>query len=410
MRGIICAGALMASSAVQVAQAAELEITHWWTSGGEATAAAELARVFEAETEHNWLDGAIAGSGGSARPIIISRIIGGDPMGATQLNHGRQSEELIREGLILDLTDIAEEQGWRDVVHPSSLLEGCSVDGRIYCVPLNIHSAEWLWLGHQAFEDAGIPVPTTWDDFVAASPALREAGKVPLAMGGQPWQAALANGVISMAIAGPDAWRAVNGGLDAEVAAGPEFAAVFQAAADARAMTRGSNVQDWNQATNLVITGQAGGQIMGDWAQGEFAAAGLTAGADYTCLPGLGVHDILSTSGDAIYFPVNDDPEITEAQHDLARVLISPETQVAFNRLKGSLPVRDDVDMANANECMEKGLRILREGTIMASSDQTMSPDTTGQIEDLMAEFWSDPSYGPEDAQARYADIIANAD
>ncbi|MGO4119253.1 hypothetical protein ACEQ6C_39485, partial [Rhizobium ruizarguesonis] len=62
--------------------------------------------------------------------------------------------------------------------------------------------------------------------------------------------------------------------------------------------------QDWNQATNLVITGKAGGQIMGDWEQGEFALAGQKAGTDYTCLPGLGVNEIISTGGDAFYFPL----------------------------------------------------------------------------------------------------------
>ncbi len=65
---------------------------------------------------------------------------------------------------------------------------------------------------------------------------------------------------------------------------------MFKAADDARKMSAKSNVQDWNQATNLVITGQAGGQIMGDWAQGEFQVAGQVAGKDYTCLPGLGVN------------------------------------------------------------------------------------------------------------------------
>jgi len=57
-------------------------------------------------TGNSWLDGAIAGSGGTARPIIISRILGGDPMAATQLNHGRQAEELIEAGLLLDLSDV----------------------------------------------------------------------------------------------------------------------------------------------------------------------------------------------------------------------------------------------------------------------------------------------------------------
>ena len=95
--GLLAAG-LMATSA---ANATELEVTHWWTSGGEAAAVAEFAKAFDA-TGHKWVDGAIAGSGGVARPIMISRITGGDPMGATQLNHGRQAEELVEAGLMQD--------------------------------------------------------------------------------------------------------------------------------------------------------------------------------------------------------------------------------------------------------------------------------------------------------------------
>ena len=59
------------------AQAADLEVTHWWTSGGEAAAVAKFAEAFNASTDNTWVDGAIAGSGGTARPIIVSRIIGG---------------------------------------------------------------------------------------------------------------------------------------------------------------------------------------------------------------------------------------------------------------------------------------------------------------------------------------------
>ena len=70
------------------AHATDLEVTHWWTSGGEAAAVAEFAKAFDATGNH-WVDGAIAGSGDTARPIIISRILGGNPMGATQLNQAR---------------------------------------------------------------------------------------------------------------------------------------------------------------------------------------------------------------------------------------------------------------------------------------------------------------------------------
>ena len=162
-------------------------------------------------------------------------------------------------------------------------------------------------------------------------------------------------------------------------------------------------------ATNMVITGAAGAQIMGDWAQGEFAVAEQVAGEDYTCLPGLGVNEVLDTGGDAFYFPVVDDEETKAAQLELAALLISPEAQVAFNLKKGSLPVRGDVDLSAANDCMKKGLAILDAGNLMPSGDQNLTPDTSTQIEDLMAEFWSS-DMSAADAQAAYAELIAQAD
>ncbi len=401
--------AAIAFCAAGAVSAAELEVTHWWTSGGEAAAVSEFAKAFDA-TGNTWVDGAIAGSGGTARPIIVSRIIGGDPMHATQLNHGRQAEELIEAGLMLDLTDVATAEGWADIVNPTSLLDSCTVDGKIYCAPVNIHSWQWIWLSHKAFADAGTDVPTNWNEFVAAAPALEAAGKIPLAMGQQAWQSSGAFGVLTVAIAGQDAWMEVNANKNAEVAAGAEYAKVFEAAANARSMAANSNVQDWNQATNLVITGKAGAQIMGDWAQGEFQVAEQVAGEDYTCLPGLGVNKIISTGGDAFYFPKQDDPAIEAAQKELAKLLLSPEVQVNFNLKKGSLPVRGDIDLAAANDCMKQGLEILASGAILPDGNQVLSADTTGQIEDLMVEFWNDQSYSAADAQAKYAEIIADAD
>ncbi|WEX86838.1 ABC transporter substrate-binding protein [Sinorhizobium garamanticum] len=405
------AAALAATVALPfgVANAADLEVTHWWTSGGEAAAVAELAKAFDA-TGNKWVDGAIAGSGGTARPIMISRITGGDPMAATQFNHGRQAEELVQSGLMRDLTDLATRENWKEIVKPASLLESCTIEGKIYCAPVNIHSWQWLWLSNAAFKQAGVPVPKNWDEFVAAAPALEKAGIVPLAVGGQPWQAAGAFDVLMVAIAGKDTFEKVFAQKDEEVAAGPEIAKVFNAADDARRMSKGSNVQDWNQATNLVITGKAGGQIMGDWAQGEFQLAGQKAGVDYTCLPGLGVNEVISTGGDAFYFPLLEDEEKAKAQEALASALLKPETQVAFNLKKGSLPVRGDVDLAAANDCMKKGLDILAKGNVIKGTDQLLSADSQKQKEDLFSEFFANPSMTPEDAQKRFAAIIAAAD
>ncbi|MDG1407503.1 MAG: ABC transporter substrate-binding protein [Octadecabacter sp.] len=405
LKSMLLGTALTAASTVS---AIELEVTHWWTSGGEAAAVGKFADAWNA-TGNTWVDGAIAGSGGTARPIIISRIIGGDPMAATQLNHGRQAEELIEAGLLLDLTDVAEAGDWANIVNPSSLLDACTLGGKIYCVPVNIHSAQWIWLSHAAYESAGLDVPTDWNEFTASADALQEAGTLPLAMGQQGWQQSIAFGAITLAVAGQDAWNGVNIDKNADFARGPEYTAAFEAVVAARDLAAGSNVQDWNMATNMVITGAAGAQIMGDWAQGEFSVAEQVEGEDYSCLPGLGLNPVIDTGGDAFYFPVNDDPEITAAQKELAALLISPEVQVSFNLAKGSLPVRGDIDMSTANGCMQKGLEILADGGVLPSSDITFSQDTQLQLEDLQAQFWSS-DMSAADAQAAYADIIENAD
>lgn len=391
------------------AGATDLEVTHWWTSGGEAAAVKELAKAFDA-SGNKWVDGAIAGSGGTARPIMISRITGGDPMGATQFNHGRQAQELAQAGLMRDLTSVAEKGKWKEIIKPASLLESCTIDGKIYCAPVNIHSWQWLWLSNDAFKKAGVPVPKNWNEFVAAGPALQKAGIQPLAMGGQPWQATGAFDTLIISLGGRDLYMKVFKDKDAKAAAGPEVAAIFKAADEARKLAKGTNVQDWNQATNMVVTGKAGGQIMGDWAQGEFQLAGKVAGTDYTCLPGLGLNQYLTAGGDAFYFPLLKDAAKSQAQEKLAEVIVDPKTQVAFNLKKGSLPVRGDVDLSAANDCMKKGLEVLAKGNILSSTDQLLSPDTQKQKEDLFSQFFANESMTPEAAQKRFADIIAAAD
>lgn len=392
------------------ARAADLEITHWWTSGGEATAVKVLAEKFDALGGDKWVDGAIAGSGSTARPIIISRILGGNPMGATQLNHGRQAEELVEAGFMTDLTELAEKEGWADFIRPKSLLESCTVKGRLYCVPLNIHSWEWMWLNPQAFRDAGSKVPENWDDLVAAGPKLKEKNIVPLAAG-DGWQVNGILTVLMVSIGGKELYLKVNQDKDAEVARGPEMKKVFEAFAQARDLADPGYVgRSWNEATGMVMSGRAGAQIMGDWAQGEFSAAGKVSGKDYDCLPGLGKQPYLDTGGDAVYFPKNKDPEVTKAQLKLASMLVAKDTQVAFNLAKGSLPIRGDVDLDTASSCMRSGIDILNSAdNIVPSIDQLRAPDTQGQMESLAAQFFANPDMTVDELQERFAEIIEQA-
>ena len=208
-----------------------------------------------------------------------------------------------------DLTDLATKENWAEAGQsPDRCSTNCTLDGKIYCVPVNIHSWQWIWLSNKAFADAGVPVPTNWDEFVAAAPALEKAGKVPLAIGKQPWQQSGAFNVLMAAIVGKDD---LPEGLQGQGRGGRRRPRDRQGVQGGR--RRPQDVREVERAglergDHLVITGQAGGQIMGDWAQGEFQVAGQVAGKDYTCLPGLGVNAVISTGGDAFYFPKVDNP------------------------------------------------------------------------------------------------------
>lgn len=93
----------------------------------------------------------------------------------------------------------------------------------------------------------------------------------------------------------------------------------------------------------------------------------------------------------------------------LASTLLDPKTQVAFNLKKGSVPVRGDVDLNAANDCMKKGIEILGKGDIVSWTDQLVSQDTQKQFEDLFSEFFA-TAMTSEDAQKRFAKIVATAD
>ena len=167
--GLALTASLFAMGSVR---AADLEVTHWWTSGGESAAVAEFAKAVNASGD-KWVDGAIAGSGSVARPIIISRILGGNPMGATQLNPGKDADDLIKAGLMEDISDVATAGDWAHILRPASQLASCTVDGKVYCVPVNLHSGQWMCTNRKVYEDAGIKPPQNWNEFVAAAPALQ---------------------------------------------------------------------------------------------------------------------------------------------------------------------------------------------------------------------------------------------
>ena len=109
--------------------------------------------------------------------------------------------------------------------------------------------------------------------------------------------------------------------------------------------------RDWNLATAMVINGQAGMQLMGDWAKGEFLAAGKVPGKDFVCVAAPGTAKAYTFNVDSFaMFKLKDGPN-QQAQKDLAAAIMGPQFQEVFNLNKGSIPVRLNMPMDKFDDC-----------------------------------------------------------
>ena len=152
------------------AQAGELEVLHWWTSGGEAKAAAALKSSMQAKG-HTWKDFAVAGGGGDAAMTVLkSRVVSGNAPAAAQIK-GPSLQEWAREGVLANIDATAKAEKWDELL-PKVVSDAMKFKGNYIAVPVNVHRVNWLWASPAAFQKAGARVASTWDEFFVAGEAL----------------------------------------------------------------------------------------------------------------------------------------------------------------------------------------------------------------------------------------------
>ncbi|WP_159715236.1 ABC transporter substrate-binding protein [Geminicoccus flavidas] len=381
------ATAMLAAAPLTARAEMRAEVLHWWTSGGESAAVKVFADAFT-EAGGTWVDSAIAG-GQAARTAGINRIVGGNPPTAMQFNTGKQFDELVANGLLADLDAVAAEGKWQDVL-PPALTEAITRDGKVYAIPVNIHGINWLWYNKKLFEEHGIAEPTSWADVAAAGEKLKAAGLIGLAQGGQPWQERSLFNAMLVGDGGTDLYYRIYRDGDQEAVRSDGFRKVAELFKQLQGLTdAGSPGRNWNDATAMVLTSKAGMQVIGDWAKGEFTAAGQVADQDYGCaIVGQGGYLM---GGDVFVFPVVDGASsANETQATLAEVMFAPETQIAFNTIKGSVPSRLDVDVSGMDACAQKGAAALKDpARQVPTTDFLISPDLSGALDDVITQFWN---------------------
>ena len=370
-----------------VAHAQKAEVIHWWTSGGEAAAIKEFATMYT-KAGGTWVDTPIAGGGGAqARTVMANRTMGGDAPTAAQYNYGKQYEEIIKEGLLNDLDEVAKKGNW-DKLLPEKIKSAVKVNGKYFAVPVNLHNENWVWYNKAVLAKAGAKEPTNLDEMIVAMDKVKAAGGVvPLALGGQGWQEAITFRGVLLATGGQDLFLKTFKDKDAST---PGFRKAVETFKKLKGyVDPGSPGRDWNLATGMVIEGKAAFQMMGDWAKGEFVNAGKSAGKEYGCFMAGGPKMPYAIGGDVFVFPKQKAPDAAAAQKKLAELMISPEGQVAFNNKKGSIPIRTDVDTSKMDMCAQMGVQAVKEGRLLQGTNELLSPDAVGAFDDAVSKFWN---------------------
>ncbi|WAA12529.1 ABC transporter substrate-binding protein [Fervidibacillus halotolerans] len=346
----------------------KLEIFSWWTGAGEEDGLLALIDLFEKKyPEIEVENAAVAGGAGTnAKAVLASRMQGDDPPSTFQVHGGEElNASWVAAGKMEPLNDLYEKEGWNDKF-PQDLIDMVSVDGNIYSVPVNIHRSNVLWYNKKIFEENGLSVPTTFDEFFDVAEQLKEKGITPLALGDkEPWTATHVFENILLAKLGPEnygkLWTGELSFTDNRVV---EAAEIFKEMLNY--INDDHSSRNWQDASQLVANGEAAMNIMGDWAKGYFVNdLQLKVNEDFGYVP--------SPETDGYFMVVTDTfglPKGVKNPDDVKKflsVLGSVEGQDVFNPLKGSIPARIDADKSKYDEYGQDAMADFSSSTLAPS-------------------------------------------
>jgi glucose/mannose transport system substrate-binding protein len=382
-----------------LASAGEVEVLHYWTSGGEAKSVNVLKRAIQ-ERGHRWKDFAVAGGGGdSAMSVLKSRVLAGNPPAAAQIK-GPTIQEWAQLGVLANLDALATYERW-DSLLPKVVADAMKYRGTYVAAPVNVHRVNWMWANPDVLRRAGVAdAPRTWDEFFAAAERIAAAGFIPLAHGGQNWQDFTVFEDVVLGIGGTAFYQQAMVELQPAALNSETMRTSLETFRRLKRYTdNGSPGRDWNLTTAMVMEGRAAFQLMGDWAKGEFLAAGKVPGKDFLCLPAPGTATAFTFNIDSFAMFQLKSVEAQKAQGYLASALMGQEFQETFNLAKGSIPARQNMKMDKFDACGKASARdftgAAKAGRLVPSIAHGMAvpPALEGAIKDIVSQYWNDDRF-----------------
>jgi len=369
------------------------EILSWWVQRGEADALRAVLGVYaRSHPRHGSIASRAVDGIVEARTELVWRMLNGRPPDTFQVNGGNALRSFIRRtpaGEQMDPIDfLFASEGW-DRVLPPDLLDLVSHRGRLYAVPLNVHRTNSLFYNERVFRENDLRPPTTLDELYTVSRVLRARGVVPLALGYRsPWTLTLlAFEAVLVAEAGTEYYREFFSGRRS-----PDDPELRSALAHVGRLLDVANDDaaelEWDGAVDRMRSGEAAMTIMGDWAKGYLLNEGCRPGVDFGQAPSPGCARAFVFATDVFGLPKRA-PHPADAI-DLLKVFGSREGQWAFNRLKGSIPARIDVEAPRDDVLACATSRAFAESTRVPSLTSIAPAQFCRALDTAMGEFARD--------------------
>jgi multiple sugar transport system substrate-binding protein/raffinose/stachyose/melibiose transport system substrate-binding protein len=326
------------------------------------------------------------------KQAIRTYLASDDPPDVLTWFAGNRMRFFSNNGLLMPLDDLFAESGW-DTAFPEGILSvSKGTDGTYYFVPTSYY--HWaVWYRPSVFEELGLEVPETWDQFLALVDALAEAGKVPITIGtNQPWTAAAWFDYINMRVNGPEYHIQL---MDGEVAYNTqEVKDVFgrwRELLDRQAFLPQPEAYRWQDALTPFVQGDAGLYLMGRFIVDSYPDE-QEGDLDFFRFPvideGVAIGEDAPTDG---FFAAAKAPN-PEGAKDFLTFLGSAETQQWLVEQGGSPAVHQDVPLDLYDDITRRGVEMLQESDLIAQFyDRDTHPDMAERGMSAFQEFWNNP-------------------
>ncbi|MGO4446369.1 carbohydrate ABC transporter substrate-binding protein [Mycobacterium sp. 2YAF39] len=370
-----------------------LEVMSWWVSPSEHPAFEVLLDAFKAANpDVETVDGTIAGGGGSnVQVALAARLQAGDPPDVWQTFLGSSLRAWVNADRIANVSSVFESSGL-DHTMPQPLLDAATYRVKAWGVPTGSHRGNVLWFSPRVLKEAGVTPPGpdyTMQDFEADLDKVAASGKTALCLGGKDRFTStelFENTLLS--VVGTDGWSRIGDdsfdwrGAQLRRALTQFGDIVAKADPDAPGLT-------WDQAAKKLATGQCAYLSMNDSVYGELVANKAVEGKDFGYVPYPGTSGAYLAIVDT--FVVSADAEDGVNAMKFLETIADPKVSLEFNKLKGSVPIRDDVDVASLPAYQRQASQSLWKDKILLSMThgELMATDFQQALYDAVASYAS---------------------